>query len=88
MVERIAQGCEGEDPAGGFEIQSFPNGQLGSGKDMMESVSAGALHLTTDGAGALGAFLPQVSAWLRRPTSGAMLRIWRRFRPRRIFSRK
>ena len=27
----------------------------------MESVSAGALHLTTDGAGALGAFLPQLS---------------------------
>ena len=60
MVERILKEVK-EKSGGRLEIQSFPNGQLGSGKDMMESVSAGALHLTTDGAGALGAFLPQVS---------------------------
>jgi tripartite ATP-independent transporter DctP family solute receptor len=60
MAERIA--AEAKEKSGGrLQIQVFPNGQLGAGKDMMEAVSAGALHLTTDGAGALGAFLPQLS---------------------------
>lgn len=60
MVERIAKEVK-EKSSGRIDIQVFPNGQLGSGKDMMESVSAGALQFTTDGAGALGAFLPQLS---------------------------
>lgn len=60
MAERIAKAVK-EASSGRIDIQIFPNGQLGSGKDMMESVSAGALHMTTDGAGALGAFLPQLS---------------------------
>ncbi|HRE20959.1 MAG TPA: DctP family TRAP transporter solute-binding subunit, partial [Rhabdaerophilum sp.] len=60
MAMKIA--AEVKEKSGGrIDIQVFPNGQLGSGKDMMESVSGGALHLTTDGAGALGAFLPQLS---------------------------
>jgi TRAP-type transport system periplasmic protein len=60
MVERIAKDIK--DKTGGkVEIQAFPNGQLGSGKDMMEAVSSGALTMTTDGAAALGAFLPQLS---------------------------
>jgi tripartite ATP-independent transporter DctP family solute receptor len=60
MAERIAKEVK-EKTSGRIDIQLFPNGQLGSGKDMIESVSAGALQLTTDGAGALGAFLPQLS---------------------------
>lgn len=60
MVDRIARQVK-EKTSGRVDIQAFPAGQLGSGKDMMESVSAGALHMTTDGAGALGAFLPQLS---------------------------
>jgi TRAP-type transport system periplasmic protein len=60
MVERIAKDVK-EKTSGRIDIQSFPNGQLGTGKDMIESVSAGALQFTTDGAGALGAFLPQLS---------------------------
>ena len=60
MAERIAKEVK-EKSGGRIDIQLFPNGQLGSGKDMIESVSAGALHLTTDGAGALSAFLPQLS---------------------------
>jgi TRAP-type transport system periplasmic protein len=60
MAERVAR--EVKDRSGGrIDIQIFPNSQLGSGKDMIEAVSAGALQLTTDGAGALGAFLPQLS---------------------------
>lgn len=60
MIDKIASAAK-ERTGGRIDIQSFPNGQLGSGKDMMESVAAGALHLTTDGAAALGAFLPQLS---------------------------
>ena len=60
MAERVAK--EVKDKTGGrLDIQVFPNSQLGSGKDMIEAVSAGALQMTTDGAGALGAFLPQLS---------------------------
>jgi tripartite ATP-independent transporter DctP family solute receptor len=43
------------------QIQVVPAGQLGNGRDMMEAVSAGALQFTTDGAGALGAFLPALT---------------------------
>ena len=35
---------------GKVEVQVFPNSQLGSGKDMIEAVSSGALQMTTDGA--------------------------------------
>ena len=60
MLDRVAKEVK-EKSSGRIDIQVFPGGQLGSGKDMMESVSAGALQFTTDGAGALGAFLPQLS---------------------------
>ncbi|KQU50974.1 TRAP dicarboxylate transporter subunit DctP [Bosea sp. Leaf344] len=60
MVDRIAREVK-EKTGGRIDIQSFPAGQLGSGKDMMESVASGALTMTTDGAAALGSFLPQLS---------------------------
>lgn len=60
MIERIAKDVAAKS-GGRIEIQSFPAGQLGSGKDMIEAVSAGNLTMTTDGAGALGQFLPQLS---------------------------
>ena len=60
MAERIAKEVK-EKTSGRIDIQIFPNGQLGSGKDIIESVSSGALQMTTDGAGALAAFLPQLS---------------------------
>jgi tripartite ATP-independent transporter DctP family solute receptor len=60
MVDRIAAAAK-EKSGGRIDIQSFPNGQLGSGKDMMDSVVSGALTMTTDGAAALGALLPQLS---------------------------
>jgi tripartite ATP-independent transporter DctP family solute receptor len=60
MIDRIAAEVR-EKSAGRIQIQSFPNSQLGSGRDMMEAVSSGALQLTTDGAGALGAFLPALT---------------------------
>ncbi|MCA3245415.1 MAG: DctP family TRAP transporter solute-binding subunit [Azospirillum sp.] len=60
MIDRIAAEVR-EKTGGRIAIQSFPNGQLGSGRDMMEAVSAGALQMTTDGAGALAALLPALS---------------------------
>ncbi len=60
MAERIAKEVK-EKTGGRIDIQVFPNSQLGSGKDMIEAVSSGALQMTTDGAGAIGAFLPQLS---------------------------
>ncbi|MEO7243206.1 MAG: sialic acid TRAP transporter substrate-binding protein SiaP [Variovorax sp.] len=60
MAERVAKDVK-EKSGGRIDIQIFPNSQLGSGKEMIESVSSGALQMTTDGAGALGAFLPQLS---------------------------
>jgi tripartite ATP-independent transporter DctP family solute receptor len=60
MAERVAKEVK-DKTAGRVDIQVFANSQLGTGKDMIESVSSGALQLTTDGAGALGAFLPQLS---------------------------
>ena len=60
MIDRIAKEVK-EKSSGRIDIQSFPNSQLGSGRDMMESVVSGALTFTTDGAAALGQFLPQLS---------------------------
>jgi tripartite ATP-independent transporter DctP family solute receptor len=60
MIDKIAAMAK-EKSSGRIDIQSFPNGQLGSGKDMMDSVVSGALAFTTDGAAALGALLPQLS---------------------------
>ncbi len=60
MAERVAKEVK-EKSGGRIDMQVFPNSQLGSGKDMIEAVSSGALQMTTDGAGALGAFLPQLS---------------------------
>ena len=54
MIDRIAKEAK-EKSSGRIEIQSFPNGQLGSGRDMIEAVVSGALTFTTDGAAALGA---------------------------------
>lgn len=60
MAEKVAAAAK-EKSGGRLDVQLFPNGQLGSGKDMMDSVVSGALTMTTDGAAALGALLPQLS---------------------------
>ncbi len=60
MIDRIAAAAK-EASDGRIDVQSFPNGQLGSGKDMMDMVVSGALAMTTDGAAALGALLPALS---------------------------
>ena len=60
MAERVAKEVK-EKTGGRIDIQVFPNSQLGSGKEMVEMVSSGALQMTTEGAGALAAFLPPLS---------------------------
>lgn len=50
-----------EKTGGRIEIQSFPGGQLGSSRDMVESVASGALTMVTEGAAQLGQFVPQLS---------------------------
>ncbi|HLJ21205.1 MAG TPA: sialic acid TRAP transporter substrate-binding protein SiaP [Stellaceae bacterium] len=50
-----------EKTAGRIEIQSFPSGQLGGSRDMVEAVGSGALTMVTEGAALLGQFLPQIS---------------------------
>ncbi|MBL8806992.1 MAG: sialic acid TRAP transporter substrate-binding protein SiaP [Rhodospirillales bacterium] len=60
MAEKIAADVKAKT-GGKIEIQVFPNSQLGTGPDMIEAVSSGALQMTTDGAGAIGSFLPALS---------------------------
>ena len=50
-----------EKTGGRIDVQSFPNGQLGSSRDMVESVASGALTMVTEGAAQLGQFVPQLS---------------------------
>ncbi|MEZ2407411.1 tripartite ATP-independent transporter DctP family solute receptor [Bosea sp. OAE752] len=50
-----------EKTSGRIDVQSFPNGQLGSSRDMVESVASGALTMVTEGAAQLGQFVPQLS---------------------------
>jgi TRAP-type C4-dicarboxylate transport system substrate-binding protein len=59
-ADRVAKEAK-EKTGGRIEIQVFANSQIGSGREMLESTSNGALQMTTDGAGALGAFLPHLS---------------------------
>ena len=60
MAERVAKEVK-EKTNGRIDIQVFPNSQLGSGKEMVEMVSSGALQMVTEGAGAVAAFLPALS---------------------------
>src|SRR5947209_12744845 len=50
-----------EKTGGRIEIQSFPSGQLGGSRDMVEAVGSGALTMVTEGSALIGQFLPQIS---------------------------
>ncbi|MBI1777202.1 MAG: sialic acid TRAP transporter substrate-binding protein SiaP [Proteobacteria bacterium] len=50
-----------EKTGGRIEIQSFPSGQLGGSRDMVEAVASGALTMVTEGAAIIGQYLPQIS---------------------------
>src|SRR6185369_7708884 len=50
-----------EKSAGAVEIQTFPGGQLGSSRDVIESTSGGAIQIVDEGAAQFGQFVPQFS---------------------------
>jgi len=60
MMERVAKEV-GEKTGGGLEVQTFPGGQLGQSRDVIEALSSGALQLVDEGAAQYGQFIPQVS---------------------------
>ncbi|MCX7382722.1 MAG: sialic acid TRAP transporter substrate-binding protein SiaP [Alphaproteobacteria bacterium] len=59
-AERAAKEVK-EKTAGRVEIQTFPSGQLGGSRDMVEATSSGAMGLVTEGGALIGQFLPQMS---------------------------
>jgi tripartite ATP-independent transporter DctP family solute receptor len=60
MIERVAAQMR-ERSAGRVQIQGFPGGQLGSTRDMIEATSSGAQGMITEGAAALGQFVPPMT---------------------------
>jgi len=60
MMERVAKQVR-EETGGAVEIQTFPAGQLGSSRDVIESASSGAIQIVDEGAAQFGQFVPQFS---------------------------
>jgi tripartite ATP-independent transporter DctP family solute receptor len=60
MIERIAKEVR-ERSGGAVEIQSFPGGQLGSSRDLIEATSTGAIDMVDEGGAQFGQFVPQMS---------------------------
>jgi len=60
MMERVAKEVR-ERTGGAVEIQTFPAGQLGSSRDVIESTSGGAIQIVDEGAAQFGQFAPQFS---------------------------
>ena len=60
MMERVAKEVA-EKTGGAVEVQTFPGGQLGGSRDIIEALSSGALQLVDEGAAQYGQFVPQFS---------------------------
>ena len=60
MMDRIAKQVK-DTTGGSVEIQTFPGGQLGSSRDVIESTSAGAIQMVDEGAAQFGQFVSQFS---------------------------
>src|SRR5207244_6975747 len=60
MMDRVAKQVR-DDTGGAVEIQTFPAGQLGSSRDVIESASSGAIQIVDEGAAQFGQFVPQFS---------------------------
>ncbi len=60
MMERVAKQVQ-EQTGGAVEIQTFPAGQLGSSRDVIEAASSGAIQIVDEGAAQFGQFVPQFS---------------------------
>ena len=60
MMDKVAKQVR-EDTGGSLEIQTFPAGQLGSSRDLIEATSSGAVQMVDEGAAQFGQFVPQFS---------------------------
>jgi tripartite ATP-independent transporter DctP family solute receptor len=60
MMERVAKQVR-DETGGAVDIQTFPAGQLGSSRDIIESTSSGAIQIVDEGAAQFGQFVPQFS---------------------------
>jgi len=60
MMERVAKQVK-EGTGGAVEIQTFPAGQLGSSRDLIESASSGATQIVDEGAAQFGQFVAPFS---------------------------
>ena len=60
MMDRVAKQVR-EETGGAVEIQTFPAGQLGSSRDLIEATSSGAIQIVDEGAAQFGQFVPQFS---------------------------
>ncbi|MEO8346896.1 MAG: sialic acid TRAP transporter substrate-binding protein SiaP [Betaproteobacteria bacterium] len=60
MMEKVAKQVR-EDTGGSLDIQTFPAGQLGSSRDLIEATSSGAIQMVDEGAAQFGQFVPQFS---------------------------
>jgi len=60
MMERVAKQVR-EQTAGAVDIQTFPAGQLGSSRDVIEAASSGAIQIVDEGAAQFGQFVAQFS---------------------------
>jgi tripartite ATP-independent transporter DctP family solute receptor len=60
MIDKVAE-LVAKRSKGRIEIQSFPGGQLGGSRDMIEAVSSGVQHMVTEGAANFGQWVPWIS---------------------------
>jgi len=60
MMDKVAKDV-GEKTGGAVVIQTFPSGQLGSSRDVIEATSSGAIQMVDEGAAQFGQFLASVS---------------------------
>ena len=60
MIDRIAADVKAKSN-GRIVIQSFPGGQLGGSRDMIDAVANGAQQIVTEGAANFGAWVPSIS---------------------------
>ena len=60
MIDRIAADAKAKSN-GRIVIQSFPGGQLGGSRDMLDAVANGVQQIVTEGAANFGAWVPSIS---------------------------
>jgi tripartite ATP-independent transporter DctP family solute receptor len=60
MMNKVAADMK-EQAGGAIEIQVYPNGQLGSSRDIIESASSGATQMVVEGAAQFGQFVAPFS---------------------------